>query len=222
MHTVEYAAALVYEVREGTTSGDPMIRMRFKNGTNDVFQTYNMFGQSGDIPLSLFKSELEFAAINTTADWCIACANSQVRGCATCDNQALAQAAAAEMAELAPIIVGIGDRQRVHYAACAAATLLVYELRALPPFHIALTPANTGRSPELRRRGAACRAYESSSVHLFSPSKSATPRVCFECPRVKLRPEYVLVALTVFRGACMLGERRRLLGNAINGVTDIA
>lgn len=111
MHTVEYAAALVYEVREGTTSGDPMIRMRFKNGTNDVFQTYNMFGQSGDIPLSLFKSELEFAAINTTADWCIACANSQDRGCATCDNQALAQAAAAEMAghhhTLSPAAAGV-------------------------------------------------------------------------------------------------------------------
>lgn len=91
---VEYAAAVVYEVREGTTSNDPIIRMRFKNGTNDVFNTYNMFGQSSDIPLSLFKSKLQFAAINTTAEWCIACANSQDRGCGTCDNPALASAAA--------------------------------------------------------------------------------------------------------------------------------
>ena len=57
------------------------------------------------------KSELEFAAINTTADWCIACANSQDRGCATCDNQALAQAAAAELAghhhTLSPAAAGV-------------------------------------------------------------------------------------------------------------------
>lgn len=90
---VEYAAAVVYEVRPGSSPSDPMIRMLFKNGTNDVFNTYNMFEQSGDIPLSLFKSKLQFAMVNTTADWCIACANSVDRGCATCDNPALAQQA---------------------------------------------------------------------------------------------------------------------------------
>lgn len=56
---VEYAAAVVYEVRPGTTPSDPMIRMIFKNGTNDVFRTFNMFGQPGDVPLSMFKANLQ-------------------------------------------------------------------------------------------------------------------------------------------------------------------
>jgi len=87
---VEYAAAVVYEVRPGATPSDPMIRMIFKNGTNDIYRTYNMFGQPGDIPLSMFTSQLEKASINTTAQWCITCANSQDRGCGTCDNAAMA------------------------------------------------------------------------------------------------------------------------------------
>ena len=56
---VNYAAAVVYEVRPGTSPSDPMIRMLFKNGTDDTFNTFNMFGQSGDIPLSLFTSKLQ-------------------------------------------------------------------------------------------------------------------------------------------------------------------
>jgi len=96
---VEYAAAVVFEVRGNTTSGnDAMVRMIFKNGTNDVFNTYNMFGASGDIPLSMFMDKLSFAAVNTTAEWCIICANSQDRGCGTCDNPALAAAAASASA----------------------------------------------------------------------------------------------------------------------------
>ncbi|KLO05866.1 hypothetical protein SCHPADRAFT_709816 [Schizopora paradoxa] len=87
---VEYAAAVVYEVRPGATPNDPMIRMIFKNGTNDIFRTYNMFGQPGDIPLSMFTSQLEGAAVNTTAEWCVVCANSQDRGCGSCDNAATA------------------------------------------------------------------------------------------------------------------------------------
>ena len=83
---VEYAAATALELRNGSTPNDPMIRLRFKNGTNDEFKTFNMFGQDGDIPLSLFKSNLEFAAINTTAEWCQICNNHIDRGCATCNN----------------------------------------------------------------------------------------------------------------------------------------
>lgn len=122
---VEYAAAVVYEVREGSTPNDPMIRMRFKNGTNDIFRTYNMFDQSGDVPLSLFKSKLQFSAVNTTADWCIVCANSQDRGCGTCDNPALASAAASANASghhhtLSPAAAGV-----VGAAVTAAVFLLV-------------------------------------------------------------------------------------------------
>ena len=55
---VEYAAAVVYEVRQPTAGGEPMLRMIFKNGTNDVFNTYNMLGASGDIPVSQFINAL--------------------------------------------------------------------------------------------------------------------------------------------------------------------
>lgn len=56
---VNYAACVVLEVRAPTSGGnDPTIRMVFKNGTDDVFNTYNMFGESGDIPLSEFKARL--------------------------------------------------------------------------------------------------------------------------------------------------------------------
>jgi len=91
---VEYAAAVVYEVRKPTSGNDPMVRMIFKNGTTDVFNTYNMFGASGDIPLSQFVNTLSPAAVNTTAEWCIACNNNVDRGCGTCDNPALASQAA--------------------------------------------------------------------------------------------------------------------------------
>ena len=83
---MEYAAATVFELRNGSTPDDPLIRLRFKNGTNDEFKTFNMFGQDGDVPLSLFKSTLEFPAINTTAEWCKICNNQVDRGCATCNN----------------------------------------------------------------------------------------------------------------------------------------
>ena len=109
---VNYASSIVFEVRNGSSVTDPLIRMRFKNGTDDVFNTYNMFGQSGDIPLSPFKSKLEFAAINTTAEWCIVCSNTADRGCGTCNNPTLAAAAAAEQAgvghhKVSPPVAGV-------------------------------------------------------------------------------------------------------------------
>ena len=51
---VDYAAAVAYEVRQ-TSGGDVVLRMNFKNGTAATdFTTYNMFGNSGDTPLSQF------------------------------------------------------------------------------------------------------------------------------------------------------------------------
>jgi hypothetical protein len=56
--SVNYASAIVFEVREPASGNDALIRMLFKNGTEDAFNTYNMFGESGDIPLSEFKAKL--------------------------------------------------------------------------------------------------------------------------------------------------------------------
>ena len=54
---------------------------------------------TADVSLSVFKSNLQRAAINSTSDWCIVCANGADRGCGTCENPALASAAAAAIAE---------------------------------------------------------------------------------------------------------------------------
>ena len=54
---------------------------------------------TADVSLSVFKSNLQRAAINSTSDWCIVCANGADRGCGTCENPALASAAAATIAE---------------------------------------------------------------------------------------------------------------------------
>ena len=55
---VNYASAIVWEIRESQNGSEPMMRLLFKNGTNDTFHTYNMFGQSGDIPISMFIENL--------------------------------------------------------------------------------------------------------------------------------------------------------------------
>lgn len=110
--SVEYAASMVFELRNGSSTSDPMIRLRFKNGTNDIFTTYNMFGGSGDVPLSLFKSKFSPVTINSTAQWCQVCNNNADRGCGTCNSPALASAAAAFEAgvgrhKLSPPVAGV-------------------------------------------------------------------------------------------------------------------
>jgi prostatic aicd phosphatase len=94
---VNYAAALALEVRN-TSSGEIVIRFNFKNGTDeDDFKTYNFLGQSDDVPLSSFIDALSvrlnlspaFSAlrsfqshtINSTAQWCQVCNNTNDRGC---------------------------------------------------------------------------------------------------------------------------------------------
>ncbi|EJD08255.1 phosphoglycerate mutase-like protein [Fomitiporia mediterranea MF3/22] len=102
---VNYAASTVFELRAGNTPNDPMIRFKFKNGTDDTFNTFNLFGQSGDVPLSLFKSKLQFAAINSTVDWCTVCNNNEDRGCVALAT-ARATGAASEHHRLTPAAAG--------------------------------------------------------------------------------------------------------------------
>ena len=47
---------MTLELRQSTA--EPVVRMNFKNGTDASFVTVPMFGNSGDTPLSQFKSEL--------------------------------------------------------------------------------------------------------------------------------------------------------------------
>jgi len=91
---VNYAAAMTLEVRE-SSSGEPVVRFNFKNGTDDDnFITYNFLNATGDVPLSTFIDYLAPSAINTTSEWCTVCNNTQDRGCGAIA-QAASQASAA-------------------------------------------------------------------------------------------------------------------------------
>ncbi|KZT28839.1 phosphoglycerate mutase-like protein [Neolentinus lepideus HHB14362 ss-1] len=77
---VDYASAVALEIRQPSGGGAPAVRMNFRNGTEE-FVTYNMFGADGDVAVQTFVDALAPAAINTTAQWCTACANTVDRGC---------------------------------------------------------------------------------------------------------------------------------------------
>jgi len=86
---VDYASALALEVHAPTNShSEPFITFQFKNGTTDpTFHpvTLGRFGANAtSVPLSTFVNELQFAAINNTAQWCAACNQTTLRGCAAC------------------------------------------------------------------------------------------------------------------------------------------
>jgi hypothetical protein len=77
-----YASSAVIEVRQSSSGGEPVLRLLFKNGTEDeALTTHNWFNTTGDIPVSTFVNYLAPVAINTTADWCTVCSNTQDRGC---------------------------------------------------------------------------------------------------------------------------------------------
>lgn len=85
--TVNYAAAWALEIRQPTDGSEPVIRVQFKNGTDDnVFRTLNMSipgsPDTGDVPVSTFINVFEPAAVNTTLQWCHVCNQTSDRGCA--------------------------------------------------------------------------------------------------------------------------------------------
>ncbi|KAF9462990.1 phosphoglycerate mutase-like protein [Collybia nuda] len=83
---VDYTGALVFEVRQPSSGGAPVLRFNFKNGEGDAdFKTYNIFNTTGsdtDIPLAQFVDYMAPLVINSTAAWCSVCSNNQDRGCA--------------------------------------------------------------------------------------------------------------------------------------------
>ena len=132
---VNYAAATVFELRPGNTSDDPLIRFQFKNGTDATnFTTYNLFGQSGDVPLSLFKSQLQPAAINSTADWCTVCNNNADRGCGALAAAASSAVAEANDGRLSPAAAGaVGAAVTIGAFAAALGILAFLGLLAIGP-----------------------------------------------------------------------------------------
>ncbi|OBZ71231.1 Prostatic acid phosphatase [Grifola frondosa] len=86
---VNYAASVVFEVRQAASSSEPVIRFNFKNGSDDdsfhpVPMSFSGWDGSGgaDVPMSTFIDAFQPAAVNTTLDWCTLCGQTQLRGCA--------------------------------------------------------------------------------------------------------------------------------------------
>jgi len=75
-----YNSLAALELRN-SSSGEPTLRLKFKNGTAEPeFRTLKMFGKM-DVPLSEFISRLTPVAVNSTAEWCAACNQTSLRGC---------------------------------------------------------------------------------------------------------------------------------------------
>lgn len=56
---VNYAASVSIEIRQPSSGGEPVLRLQFKNGTEEDAQTtFNWFNTSGDIPVSTFTNYL--------------------------------------------------------------------------------------------------------------------------------------------------------------------
>jgi hypothetical protein len=79
---VNYAAAVVLELRQPANGGEPVLRFQFKNGSDAEFVRYDFLNRQGDVPLSTFASTLGPYSINDTATWCSVCQNERDRGCA--------------------------------------------------------------------------------------------------------------------------------------------
>jgi lysosomal acid phosphatase len=69
-----YASALAFEIRRGPPPEDrDFLRIKFKNGTNDNFQTYHAFGHKADVPVTEFIYRIENYAITSQKQWAAAC-----------------------------------------------------------------------------------------------------------------------------------------------------
>jgi len=79
---VEYSAAAAFEVRQPSGGGEPVLRFKFKNGTNDDFHTYNFLNSTSDVPVSTFVNTLQPFGFADIPTWCKVCQNDQDRGCA--------------------------------------------------------------------------------------------------------------------------------------------
>lgn len=56
---MNYAAAVAFEVRQPSSGGEPVVRLNFKNGTEDDFKTYSFLGSEDDVPLSKLVGTLK-------------------------------------------------------------------------------------------------------------------------------------------------------------------
>ncbi|OAX32363.1 phosphoglycerate mutase-like protein [Rhizopogon vinicolor AM-OR11-026] len=70
----DHASALAFELLRGPApERREFLRIKFKNGTNDNFETYHIFGHQGDIAVTEFMYRLENFAITSQKQWESAC-----------------------------------------------------------------------------------------------------------------------------------------------------
>ncbi|KAJ8590211.1 phosphoglycerate mutase-like protein [Rhizopogon salebrosus TDB-379] len=120
---VDYASAVALELRQPSAGGEPVIRLNFKNGSDPSFSTYNFLNRTGDVPLSAFIDAMAPVAVNTTADWCTICANTEDRGCAAL-TLATEQGEAAARPKISPVGAGfLGAGLTIAVVALMAGTL---------------------------------------------------------------------------------------------------
>ncbi|KAF9267593.1 phosphoglycerate mutase-like protein [Marasmius fiardii PR-910] len=102
---VNYAGTVALEVRQPAGGGSPVVRFNFKNGSDDTgYNTYGFMNNSaGEIPLQQLIDHLQPAAINSTADWCNVCGNTQDRGCGALS---LAAASTTHHQKISPVGAG--------------------------------------------------------------------------------------------------------------------
>ncbi|KAG8748142.1 hypothetical protein FRC10_008875 [Ceratobasidium sp. 414] len=79
---VDYASSITFELRQPSSGSAPVVRMSFKNGSDDTaFTTYSMFGGQGDTLLEDFTSRLSPYQIDDLPTWCESCNNWTDRKC---------------------------------------------------------------------------------------------------------------------------------------------
>ncbi|KAI6145364.1 histidine phosphatase superfamily [Pisolithus tinctorius] len=69
-----FASAFAFEIRRGPGPEiRDFLRIKFKNGSDEGFQTYHAFGHKADIPVTEFVYKLENYAITSQKQWNAAC-----------------------------------------------------------------------------------------------------------------------------------------------------
>ncbi|KAG9098810.1 hypothetical protein FRC06_005950 [Ceratobasidium sp. 370] len=125
---VNYASAITFELRQPSSGSALVVRMSFKNGSDDTaFTTYSMFGGQSDTPLEDFTSRLGPYQIDDLPTWCETCDNWTDR---KCDLVAAANAASASSLHHGTVsavgagFIGAGVTIAVFFAALGVLTFM--------------------------------------------------------------------------------------------------
>ena len=75
--TADFGSAIAIELRRGPPpDARDFLRFKFRNGTNEDFQTIHVFKHREDIPLTEFIYRLEGSVVNSNREWARACSTS--------------------------------------------------------------------------------------------------------------------------------------------------